>query len=130
MDISKLKIALKYIFGGIGSVVDYLLDLLNTALAKIDPSKKEQIQAVLNLASRVLATLEALKWLCPTKWQTAYELTIKAVSDVVDALKDLQITKEELEKIEADFEAAVKAWKGEDDETCIDCMDCTFCEAA
>ena len=33
MDISKLKIAWKYIFGGIGSVVDYLLDLLNTALA-------------------------------------------------------------------------------------------------
>ena len=124
MDISKFKIAWKYIFGGIGSVVDYLLDILNSALAQIDPSKKEQIQAVLNLARRVLSVLEALKWLCPTKWQTAYELTIKAVEAVVDALSDLQITKEEFEKVREAFEAAVKAWKGEDDETCVDCVDC------
>ena len=59
MDISKIKILFKYVFGGIGSVVDYLLDVLNRALDKIDPEKKEQVQAALNLARRVLSALEA-----------------------------------------------------------------------
>lgn len=122
MDISKFKIAWKLVFGGMGSVVDYLLDILNKALAALDPAKKEKIQAVLNLARRVLSALTALEWLCPTKWQTAYTKTIKAVTTVCDALDDLTLTAEELERIKADFEEAVKAWKSPDDETCVDCV--------
>ena len=107
MDISKFKIAWKLVFGGMGSVVDYLLDILNKALAALDPAKKEKIQAVLNLARRVLAALTALEWLCPTN---------------CDALDDLTLTAEELERIKTDFEEAVKAWKSPDDETCVDCV--------
>lgn len=130
MDISKFKIAWKYLVGGMGAVVDYLLDILNAALAALDPERKEQIQSVLNLARRVLATLKAMEWLCPTRWQTAYALTIKAVSEVVDAFSDLQITKDELEKIRAAFKAAVLAWKSGDDETCVDCKDAFYCKDA
>ena len=38
MNISKIKMAWKYLTGGIGSVADYLLDVLNSAIASIDPS--------------------------------------------------------------------------------------------
>ena len=46
MKISKIKVVWKLLTGGVGSVVDYLLDLLNAALAKIDPAQKAKIQAV------------------------------------------------------------------------------------
>lgn len=122
MDISKFKIAIKYLFGGMGSVVDYLLDVLNAALAKIDPENRAKVQAALNIAEKVLATLIALKWLCPTKWQTAYSETVEAVSVVVESLDDLNLTADELKKIQAEFAEAVAAWKGPDDETCKDTL--------
>ena len=68
MNVSKLKIVWKYLTGGMGSVADYLLDILNTALSKIDGSSKIKLQAVLNTAEHVLSVLVALEWLCPTKW--------------------------------------------------------------
>lgn len=123
MNVSKLKIVWKYLTGGMGSVVDHLLDLLNTALSKIDGSSKIKLQAVLNTAEHVLSVLVALEWLCPTKWQTAYKKTIIAVGTVIDALKDLTITAKELEKVRDDFAIAVEAWKSPDDDTCIDCID-------
>ena len=122
MDISKLKIAWKYLTGGMGGVTDYLLDLLNKALASIDPAKKEQIQGVLNLAQRVLSTLTSLSWLVPTKWMTAYNCTITAVGSVVNALKDLKVEASELDQIRESFEDAIEAWKSPDDATCEDCI--------
>lgn len=123
MNISKLKIAWKYLTGGAGSVADYLLDVLNAALDKIDPGKREKIQAALNTAERVLAAFRAFAWLCPTKWQTAYSKTIDAVASVVGALDDLKLTADELVAVKEDFTAAVAAWKAPDDETCVDCGD-------
>lgn len=120
MNISKFKIAWKYLCGGMGSVADYLLDILNKALKALDPAKKEKVIAVNNIAKRVLSALSALAWLCPTKWQTAYNLTVAAVKDVVDALEDLNITAEELTKVQTAFDAAVKVWKSDDDSTCVD----------
>jgi len=122
MNISKMKIVWKYITGGMGKVVDYLLDILNNALAKLDPSKKEQIIAILNLAKRVLSTLRTLQFLCPTKWQIAYCETIEAVETVINALDDLTLTPEELEKTIKEFDEAIKAWKSDDDDTCVDCL--------
>ena len=130
MNISGIKLVWKTVIGflnpfgnAVSSVASYLLDVLNSALAKIDPKRKDNIQAALNIANRVLSVLVALKWLCPTKWQTAYAATIAAVTVVVNALQDLQLTTEELANIRNDFNAAVIAWKGDDDETCIDCID-------
>ena len=130
MKISGIKFLWKTVIGfinpwgsAIGSAASYLLDILNSTLAKIDPKRKDNIQAALNIANRVLSVLVALKWLCPTKWQVAYAATITAVTVVVNALQDLQITADELANIRNDFNAAVIAWNGDDDETCIDCID-------
>lgn len=42
MNISKLKIVWKWLTGGIGSVADYLLDVLNDALAKVDGNNRQK----------------------------------------------------------------------------------------
>lgn len=127
MKISGIKLVWKTVAGflnpwgsAVGSAAGYLLDVLNGALAKVDPRRRDNIQAALNIASHVLSALVALKWLCPTRWQTAYAVTVNAVTVVVKALKDLQITADELLNIRNDFSAAVIAWNGGDDETCID----------
>ena len=83
MNISKLTIAFKYIFGGMGSVVDYLLDILNNAINSIDPENKKKIRAAANIALKVASTLKTLQFLCPTKWQSAYMSTIGSVECVI-----------------------------------------------
>ena len=123
LEVSKLSIIWKWLTGGIEKVADYLLELMNTALANLDDKDKESIQAVLNYATKIAASLTAFAWLVPAKWQTAYKATLKAVQAVVDALSDLTITADELLQLKDDFAAAVLAWKGEDDETCADCVD-------
>ena len=128
MNISKLKLVLKYLTGGVGSVADYLLDVLNAALANIDPANKQKIQLALNTAQRVAATLSAFAWLCPTRWQTAYAKTIAAVEAVTASLADLKLEPAELERIKSAFSAAVGAWRSPDDETCVDCCsECGVC---
>lgn len=124
MDISKLKLAWKYLTGGMGGVTDYLLDVLNNAVNSIDPNNKKKIQAVLNVVEKVLGTLIALKWLCPTKWQTAYTQTILAVSDIVESLSDFDISAEDVSCIANNVKGTIAAWKGEDDETCVDMSNC------
>lgn len=117
MNISAFKCVLKYLTGGVGGVADYLLDALNEVLGKVDPEKKKTVQAALNVTDKVFSSLLAFKWLCPTKWQTAYSETIEAVTAVSMALSDLVVTKEELETIKSAFAGAVKAWKSDDGET-------------
>ena len=124
MDISKLKLAWKYLTGGMGGVTDYLLDVLNNAINSIDPNNKKKIQAVINVADKVLGTLVALKWLCPTKWQMAYTQTIVSVSGVVESLNDFNISAEDISLIAKNFREVVAAWKSEDDLTCMDMSNC------
>ncbi len=111
MNISTFKIAWKLLFGGVESVVDYLIGIVNAALDEINPEKRAKIAAAYNTIDRVLATLVALKWLCPTKWQSAYSQTVLAVKDVVDALSDFKIEAAELTKVRDAFAAAVAAWR-------------------
>lgn len=114
MNISKLKIAFRYLFGGMEAVVDYLLDIVNQVLAAIDPTKRKKIAAAYNTLCKVLATMTSLAWLVPTKWQSAYRMTISAVSDAADALADFKIEATELTKVRDAFNAAVIAWRGGD----------------
>lgn len=114
MSISKIKIAWKYLTGGMGAVADYLLDIVNSALAKIDPANRAKIAAAYNTINHVLATLTVLQWLCPTKWQNAYNVTLAAVEAVVDALEDMKIEPAELTKVKDTFAAAVTAWRSGD----------------
>ena len=114
MNISKFKIAVKLLFGGMESVVDYLLDIANAALAAIDPDKRAKVAAAYNTILNVLATLNALAWLCPARWQSAYRNTIGAVEAVANALMDFTIEPAELTKVKDAFNAAVTAWRGGD----------------
>ncbi len=122
LEISKFKLAWKYLFGGAANVAEYLLELLNSALASIPEGGAANCQAVLNYAKKILSTLKAFQWLIPVKWQTAYEKTLEAVGKAVEALTDLQLTSEEIASVYDACVAAVDAWKGEDDETCKDCV--------
>lgn len=115
---SILGILLRFATGGVSGIVNYGLTALNNAVAKIDPNKKATIQAVINIASRVVASLSAFRWACPTRWQTAYTAVIDAVSGVLDACADLVITEEEAVRLGAKIELAYKAWNSDDDETC------------
>ena len=127
MNISKLKIAFKLLFGGMESVVDYLLDIANAALAAIDPDKRAKIAAAYNTLCKVLATMTSLAWLVPTKWQSAYKATLGAVADAADALADFKIEAAELTKVKDAFNAAVIAWRGgdvPDTDVDFDCPDC------
>ena len=114
MNISKLKIAFKLLFGGMESVVDYLLDIANAALAAIDPDRRAKVAAAYNTLCRILATMNSLAWLVPTRWQSAYRMTIAAVSNAADALADLKIDTAELTKVKDAFNAVVIAWRGGD----------------
>lgn len=123
MNISTTKIVFKYIFGGVSGVVEYLLGVLNAALAGMTEATRKRVQGALNLAQKVLATINAIKWLCPTKWQTAYKATVDAVADAVAALEDLEITADEVSVVADRVKAALAAWNAPDDETCADCME-------
>lgn len=122
MNISKLKIAVKYLFGGMDAVVEYLLGIVNQALAAIDPAKRAKIAAAYNTITRVLAILNAFTWLIPTKWQSAYRMTISAVANTADALSDFKIEESELTKVKDAFNAAVMAWRSDD----VPDTDCDF----
>lgn len=127
MNISKFKLGLTALWGFINplnilhpfesaadNVISYLLDIANQALAAIDPAKRAKIAAAYNTLCKVLATLTALAWLVPTKWQSAYRMTISAVSDAADALADFKIEAAELTKVKDAFNAAVISWRGGD----------------
>lgn len=122
MNISKLKIGWKLLFGGMDAVVEYLLGIVNQALAAIDPAKRAKIAAAYNTITRVLATLNALAWLVPTKWQSAYRMTISAIANTADALADFKIEESELTKVKDAFNAAVMAWRSDD----VPDTDCDF----
>ena len=116
--------AVKGLLNPFGSIFDsmatYVLSKVNGALNAIDVSKKEKIMAALNIATKGLAVLNAIAWLCPTKWQTAYKATIEAVQEVCNALFDLHLTIEELSGVRSKFEIAYAIWRSDDDETCVD----------
>lgn len=114
MNISKTKLAIKFLFcGGVGAVVDYLLDILNEALSSIDDAKKEKIEDVFTISVKVLDWMESIsKWI-PTRWLDEYVSTLIAVRSVVGALSDFKITKEEIDTVRENFSKAVAEWKAE-----------------
>ena len=131
MNISKFKIAVKLLFGGIDSVMEYLLKIVNEALAKIDTENRAKIAAAYNTILNVLATLNALAWLCPARWQSAYRNTIGAVEAVANALMDFTIEPAELTNVKDAFSAAVTAWRGgdvPDTDVDFDTLKCTGVE--
>ena len=113
MNISKLKLAWKFITGGREGVLDYALDCANTFTDRITDAKREDLKSYLSTARNILDTLSALSWLCPSKWRQAYALTLSAFADLVAALDDLKVTQDELTAVCNAFRIAYAAWRAE-----------------
>ena len=114
MNISKTKLVMKFLFGGgVGGVVDYLLDILNSALGQLSEETKGNIIHALKIAENVLAWLMRVSVLVPKKRQSAYVVTIDAVQNVVISLHDLELTREEIVIIRDKFNTVVLEWKAD-----------------
>lgn len=123
MNISKWKVVWNFITGGGVGVVDYLLTVLKNALNGLGDATKEKIQAVLNLAMKILSIAQAVRIFVPVKYQLAYDLTIKAIQMLIAALQDLEITGTELKALVDGYNEAYAAWMSPDDETCVDLVE-------
>ena len=113
MNISKLKLAWKFLTGGRDGILDYALDGANNFADRLPNAKKEELTAYLATARNILDTLDALSWLCPSKWRHAYALTLSAFADIVSALDDLKVTKDELTAVCNAYQLAYAAWRAE-----------------
>lgn len=113
MNISKLKLVWKFLTGGREGVLDYALDVANTFADRLADAKKDDLGKALATARNILATLDALSWLCPEKWRRAYALTLSAFDDLVAALQDLNLDKYELTAVCNAFRVAYAAWRAE-----------------
>ena len=113
MEISKLKLAVKFIFGGREAALDYVLDCANTFAAKLPDARKEDLKAYLATARKILDTLDAISWLCPAKWRKAYLVTVGAFTDLATSFTDLVLTADELAGLVEAFQIAYAAWRAE-----------------
>ena len=123
MNISKWKVVWNFITGGGVGVVDYLLTVLKNALNGLGNVTKEKIQAVLNLAMKILSIAQAVRIFIPVKYQVAYDLTIKAIHTLIASLQDLEITGAELHALINGYNEAYAAWMSPDDETCVELVE-------
>jgi hypothetical protein len=123
MNISKWKVVWNFITGGSVGVVDYLLTVLKNTLNGLGDVTKEKIQAVLNLAMKVLSIAQAVRIFIPVKYQLAYDLTIKALQTLIASMQDLEITGAELQALVNSYNEAYAAWMLPDDETCVDLVE-------
>ena len=69
MNVSKIKIAWKFLTGWREGVLDYALDVSNTFADRLPNAKKEDLKEHLATAHNILGTLSSLSWLCPTRWK-------------------------------------------------------------
>ena len=115
MKISYIKIAIKYLFGGKEGVLDYLLDLANSAVALLPQARKDRLAEIIAFLNKLLGLSESLVTWCPAKWRKAWLQTSLALAAVVNAAEDLQVTKTELADVIDKFRLAYAAWRTDDD---------------
>lgn len=113
MNISTIRLGWAFLTGGPTKVLDYVLDCANSLVDKLPDAKREEVEGYLATAKKVLETLDAVSWLCPKKWKTAYDLTIQAFADVVAALGDLKLTQEEAASVCNSFRIAYASWRAD-----------------
>ncbi len=114
MEISKIKLVLKACTGGVAGVVEYLLELFNEqVLARIKDKEEfaayaEDVAAFASFLDGVFGRHE--KWMSEEK-RAAFTATINAIRELAEALKDANVTPEELDAVVDKVEEAVEAWK-------------------
>lgn len=115
MKISYIKIAIKFLFGGKEGVLDYLLDLANSAVALLPQARKDRLAEIIAFLNKLLGLSESLVTWCPAKWRKAWLQTSLALAAVVNAAEDLQVTKTELADVIDKFRLAYAEWRTDDD---------------
>ena len=115
MKISYIKLAIKFLFGGKEGVLDYLLDLANSAVALLPQARKDRLAEIIAFLDKLLGLSESLVTWCPAKWRKAWLQTSLALAAVVNAAEDLQVTKTELADVIDKFRLAYAAWRTDDD---------------
>lgn len=113
MNISKIKLGWKFLTGGPTGALDYALDCANSIADRMPTATREDIAAYLGAAKKVMGTLDAISWLCPEKWLSAYSLTLRAFADLIGALEDMRLTQDELRQTVDTFRVAYAAWRAE-----------------
>ena len=109
MKISKLKVVVKYMTGGVESVVEYILDLFNEMVAKLPA---EEVAKYAQLAKDVSVFVNNLCVLVKNEAKrNAAKATARCFEDLATSLLDSKMTKEELDGVVESVKAAVKAWK-------------------
>jgi len=109
MNISKVKVALKYLTGGIESVIEYLLDLFNEMISKLPA---EEVAKYAQLAKDISVFVGNLCVLIKDdKKKIAAQATAQCFADLAVALYDSKMTKTELDALIDEVKAAIKAWK-------------------
>lgn len=103
-----------------GNIADYVLGKVNESLAEACAGREDKLRCAFNTAERALGTLHAFAWLMPTRWQTAFNATVGALERVTVSLSDMKLTAEELAELRDSFKRSVAAWKGPDDNTCLE----------
>lgn len=109
MKISKVKVVLKYLTGGVESVVEYILDLFNEMVAKLPA---EEVAKYAQLAKDVSVFVGNLCVLIKSEdRRDAAQATAQCFSDLATALLDSKLSKEELDGIVAAVKSAVEDWR-------------------
>ena len=109
MKISKLKVAVKYLTGGVESVVGYLLDLFNEMVAKL---RGEDVAKYAQLAKDISVFVNNLCVLIANEAKrNAARATAQCFADLATSLLDSKLTKEELDGVIDAVKAACEAWR-------------------
>lgn len=115
MKISKFKLIWKFLTGGKEAVLDYVLDVANDFAQNLDDEKREHAYVLFERGLQIFAVMDSLKSFCPQKWYGAYEATLTAFAGLVMALRDLKVTKEELDSVMTKFKVAYDYWMSDDE---------------
>ena len=98
-----------------GSIISYVLEAVraagNAAMCAIPEEKKAKVSKWLEVAKLGMGWLLKFQSAVPAKWQLQYKETVEAVQAVIDACEDLEITEDEMAKVEKECREAVEAWE-------------------
>lgn len=115
MKISKFKLIWKFLTGGKEAVLDYILDVANNFAQNLDDEKREHAYVLFERGLQIFTFMDSFKSFCPQKWYDAYEATLTAFAGLVMALRDLKVTKEELDSVMTKFKVAYDYWMTDDE---------------
>ena len=113
LDISRIAIFFKALFGGGEAVFDYVLDKVNTAIAALPDATHEQIKSILFKLGKLYETLVTLDWLMPQDWERYYHAVMECIDTVLCACEDEVIDKLEVQKAVKAFQIAYAQWRAE-----------------